>query len=352
MSFLERAWYKQSSWLLLLWPVSLLFRLLAFTRRKVQQAGNNGARYAVPIVIIGNISTGGTGKTPLLITLVNQLKKAGMKPGVVSRGYGGHASNYPLKVIESTDVNESGDEALVIVRNTQCPVVVDPDRVAAVDHLLSNQDVDIVLSDDGLQHYRLHRDIEIIVVDGQRLFSNGLCFPAGPLREPVHRLSEADYVFVNGGAEEQQLDGALVMELRPRFLINLLSGEKKPFSGVPFNMGNTVQAVSAIGNPDRFHQTLESLPHTVKHFTFPDHHSFDYDEFKTIGIDDKQPVVMTEKDAVKCKDFAQKNYWYLTVEVNLSSSFLEKFELQIAKFQELYSSESLASSKKEGNNAR
>ncbi|GJM12135.1 MAG: tetraacyldisaccharide 4'-kinase [Pseudohongiella sp.] len=337
MSFLERAWHEKAGWLILLWPVSVLFQALTKIRRSLQQPSSRPSNITVPVVVIGNISLGGTGKTPLLITLAQQLQKQGFKPGIISRGYGGEAPSYPLAVDGDSDVRQSGDEAFLIAERTGCPVYVAPDRSAALDALLANEDVDVVLSDDGLQHYRLYRDIEIVVVDGQRLFSNGLCLPAGPLRESTSRLKQVQHIVVNGepAKEITELSAASTMDLEPRMLVNLLSGEKRPFAGAPFNMGNTVQAVSALGNPQRFYDLLGRLPYQIEIFSFPDHHNFTVDDFEQQGIDAHQPVVMTEKDAVKCRQFAKNNFWYLSVEVSLESQFVERLIADIREVSTL-----------------
>jgi tetraacyldisaccharide 4'-kinase len=326
MNFLERAWYKRARWLILLWPVSVLFQLLTTIRRAAQQSKKRPSDLTAPLIVIGNISLGGTGKTPLLIALSQELLKQGFKPGIVSRGYGGHAPGYPLAVNSDSDVNQSGDEALLIAEKTGCPVYVDPDRSAALHALLFCEDVDVVLSDDGLQHYKLYRDLEIAVIDGQRLFSNGFCVPAGPLRESMYRLNGIQYIVVNGepAREIPQLARASRMQLEPRALVNLVSGEKRLFAEAPFDTNNKLQAVSALGNPQRFYALLERLPYQLVTFTFPDHHNFTAADFKRQGIDEHQPVVMTEKDAVKCRQFAKNNFWYLSVEVNLESQFVER----------------------------
>ena len=326
MSFLERAWHKRAGWLILLWPVSVLFQVLTKIRRATQQSKARPAYLTAPVIVIGNISLGGTGKTPLLITLSQELQKQCFKPGIISRGYGGDAPSYPLAVDGDSDVRESGDEAFLIAESTGCPVYVDPDRSAALHALLLHEDVDVVLSDDGLQHYKLYRDLEVVVVDGQRLFSNGFCMPAGPLRESMSRLNEVQHIVVNGEPvrEIPQLERASTMQLEPRSLVNMVSGEKRVFSAAPFNMGNKLQAVSALGNPQRFYALLERLPYQVETFSFPDHHSFTAADFEQQGIDVHQPVVMTEKDAVKCRQFAKNNFWYLSVEVNLESQFVER----------------------------
>lgn len=317
----------------MLWPVSLVFRLLISVRKLLQKPAARPASHRVPVVVVGNISVGGTGKTPLLMSLAVQLQTLGYRPGIVSRGYGGQATTYPLAVNADTEVGECGDEALLMAQKTSCPVVIDPNREAAVQFLLANNEVDVVLSDDGLQHYKLHRDIEIIVVDGQRMFGNGLCLPAGPLREPVSRLAQADYLVINGEAAEQrsELAAAFSMTLKPRYLINLASADRRPFGGAPFNMGSTLQAVSAIGNPERFYQLLDKLPYPVKKISFPDHHLFIESDFDSSRIDEHQPVVMTEKDAVKCRPFARANFWYLEVGVELPEEFLTSFSERLSQ---------------------
>ena len=336
MNFLESAWYRKAQWLILLWPVSILFRVLASLRRKSQEAGRRPLANKLPIVVIGNISVGGTGKTPLIIGLTTHLKAQGFKPGIICRGYGGQSDTYPLSVTAESSVAQCSDEAVLLALKTEVPVVIAPDRVAALNHLVENEDVNVIFSDDGLQHYRLPRDIEICVVDGQRLFGNGFCLPAGPLREPISRLEEMDYVVVNGLAAEKldSLSAAIQMELLPKYLVNLATDEKRPFGGAPFNMGTTVQAVAALGNPDRFYTLLEKLPYPLQKFSFPDHHLFTAEDFSERLLDEHQPVVMTEKDAVKCRGFARNNYWYLSTELSLPPAFLEEFTARVAKLIE------------------
>ena len=325
MNFLEGAWLKKAAWLHALRPLAWLFQMLSRFRQKMQRPASRPQSHAVPVIVIGNISVGGTGKTPLLIALANRFTEQGIRPGIIRRGYGGSAPDYPLTVTAATAVERCGDEALLMVQGTGCPLVVDPDRESALRCLLENASVDVILSDDGLQHYRLHRDIEIAVVDGQRLFGNRLCLPAGPLREPVSRLQSVDHIIINGegNSELAELKSATTMQLTPRFLINLGNGEKRPFAGAPFSMGNKIQAVSAIGNPERFYQLLDKLPYQLEKFSFPDHHLYSESDFEDRGIDMQQPVVMTEKDAVKCRQFAMPNFWYLSVDVKLQQEFLD-----------------------------
>ncbi|MFL2855472.1 MAG: tetraacyldisaccharide 4'-kinase [Pseudohongiellaceae bacterium] len=324
MSFLEKAWYRKAGWLISLWPLSILFQLLVLFRRWLQKIRSCPERISVPIVVVGNITAGGTGKTPLTIALARHLREKGFQPGIISRGYGGNAASYPMPVDANDNTTEAGDEPVMIAAATGFPVVVGPDRNAALQHLLATNEIDVVLSDDGLQHYKLYRDIEIAVVDGQRLFGNGLCFPAGPLREPISRLDSVDYVVVNGDNSAVH-ERAVVMEIEPKMFLNMANGEKRPFSGAPFNMGSTLQAVCGIGNPERFFSVLEKLPYPIDRFSFPDHYNFTAKDFLNAGIDEQRPLVMTEKDAIKCENFAKNNYWCLQVEINLPDSFLNEF---------------------------
>lgn len=377
---IERAWYSGALWLYFFWPLHRLFSFLAARRRR--RLSDGATKSPVPIIIVGNISVGGTGKTPLLISLCKHLQSKGYRPGVVSRGVGSEAPHYPFVVSATTAVNEAGDEALIIARHTLCPVVIDKDRCAAVSRLLEEHSVDVVLSDDGLQHYALARDIEIVVVDAQRGFGNGLCLPAGPLREPVARIAEADFVAVNGrkrdvtrvretllanrvvwassgrgaglvdcddstqGAADDADSRALPAEgfalrAEPDCFVNLLSGERRPYEGAPFKMGAKLQAVSGLGNPQRFYQLLAELPYTFQTHSFADHHWFTERDFK--DFDGIQPIVMTEKDAVKVVGFAENNYWYLTIKVKLPERFLASFDRRlsaaIARRQRIVSSQ-------------
>lgn len=329
MRFLEKAWYEQAWWLIVLWPLASLFRALVGVRRSVQQVLSRPEFISAPIIVVGNITLGGTGKTPLLIELSQHLKAQGIKPGVISRGYGGNAARYPMLVDEDTNPEIAGDESVLIAQRCACPIVVDPDRNAALKHLLESEQVDVVLSDDGLQHYKLYRDIEIAVVDGQRLFGNRLCLPAGPLREPIERLNSVDYIVINSNKNISHINNAIHMEMEPKFLINLVSDEKRPFNGAPFNMGTTLQAVCGIGNPERFYRALERLPYPIQRFSFPDHHKFAPNEFKKAGVDEHQPIIMTEKDAIKCADFAKSNFWFLESEINLPEEFLNEFTKKV-----------------------
>ncbi len=333
MRAIEKAWYEGAWWPYLLLPLSWLYRVLSGLRKAklVREAANNPL--AVPVLVIGNISVGGTGKTPLILALSSELKAAGLKVGIVSRGYGAAATEYPLEVNDAHDAELVGDEPRLLRRITQCPVVIDPQRRRACEFLLANHSVDVILSDDGLQHYALPRDIEIAVVDGERLFGNGLCLPAGPLREAPSRLRAVDVIVVNTGSQLRDVSAVLTavggndlppvhsMHLQPRMLHNMKNEEQRPFAGAPFKMGDRVQAVAGIGNPQRFFDLVDELPYAVEYFPFPDHHPYTEQDFKDAGIDLARPIVMTEKDGIKCQSFANENFWVLHADVQLPQQF-------------------------------
>ncbi len=314
MKLLQKAWYGETPWLLPLWPLEKMFTWLA-RRRRARLLAQGPWQPPVPLVIVGNISVGGVGKTPLVIALVKALTEQGWKVGVVSRGYGGRAPRYPLSVTAESEAAESGDEPLLIATECQCPVMVDPDRVAACQALLQQTDVDVIISDDGLQHYRLGRHVEIAVIDAQRGLGNGHCFPVGPLREPPQRLAEVDFCILNRSQDSpHEIRGLPVsaeMHLQPEPLQGLLE------SAIPLSPPATVNAVAAIGNPERFFQTLETLGYSVIPHAFKDHHAFRAEDLRFAN---DYPVVMTAKDVVKCRKFAQSHHYYLPVSAQLPPS--------------------------------
>ena len=285
-----------------------------------------------PVLVIGNISVGGTGKTPLIIALVKRLQLQGYRPGVISRGYGGKAPGYPYLLDSTSTAHEAGDEPVAIFQQTHAPVAVGPDRIAS-GKLLEDQGCDILLSDDGLQHYRLGRDIEIAVVDGQRGLGNGWRLPVGPLREPASRLKEVDWLVVNSPRAEFALNDDkneplfyVPMQIKPRQLVHLQSGRKMATDEIP----KQVNAVAGIGNPQRFADTLQSLGFAPQLHAFPDHHAFTPDD---LLFDQDLPVVMTEKDAVKCREFARPNWFYLPVVADLPDSFWTAFAQKLERIK-------------------
>lgn len=308
----------------LLLPISGLYRLGMAVRRCLYLRGFKKISYfPVPVIVIGNISVGGTGKTPLVICLAHHLRQEGWKPGIVSRGYTGKKTHLPQRVYETSDPRLVGDEAVLIAKKTACPMVVCRDRVAAVSMLLRDHDCNIVLSDDGLQHLALGRDIEIAVIDGEIRFGNGHCLPAGPLREPVKRLKTVDFIVNNGGPVcgewEMTLKADKIYAVANPSQILLATGLH----------GQTVHAVAAIGNPPRFFRLLENLGmHCIPH-AFPDHYFF---RAQDLDFESNALVIMTEKDAVKCQKFADQRLWCLSVSAQLPVQFFQILREKLRQF--------------------
>jgi tetraacyldisaccharide 4'-kinase len=314
-------WYGNNKLRWLLLPMTLIYRWVIFWRRFLYRKNIlKTHKFAVPVIIIGNIMVGGTGKTPLAIWLANYLQIQGIRPGIVSRGYGSKHHGVVL-VEENSDPMTVGDEPLLICRHTKCPVVVAKNRVAAVKKILATFDCDIIISDDGLQHYALGRDLEIVVIDGERRFGNGWCLPAGPLREPVSRLKKVDLMIVNGDAAAEQ---EYAMKLQAKDFCNVadFSSVKK----LSFFKNQTVHGVAGIGNPQRFFKLLRILGLNVIEHTFTDHYLF---RAKDLAFDDDLLIIMTEKDAVKCQKFAGDKHWFLRIEAKPDAKFIN----QLVKYQ-------------------
>lgn len=311
---IESIWYGSSPVKWLLMPLTGLFSLVVKLRRGCYRWGVLYAyRLPVPVIVVGNITAGGTGKTPLTLWLVNFLREQGYKPGIISRGYGGKSSTWPQAVTAESNPDLVGDEAVLLATRAACPVAVGPDRVATGELLLNEFDCDIIISDDGLQHYRLERDVEIAVIDGKRREGNGLMLPAGPLREPIARLTSVDAVVVNGGRAQR---GEFEMTLQGRRLENLTDNDwTKDLEELA---GKQVHAVAGIGNPSRFFAALRQAGLEVIEHPYPDHHQF---SAKDVQFDDFLPVLMTEKDAVKCRGFANERMWVLPVTATLGEVF-------------------------------
>jgi tetraacyldisaccharide 4'-kinase len=330
MSFLEDSWYKGGGWTRLLAPLSSIYGSVVAKRRdNFLSAQAELWQPPVPIVVVGNISVGGTGKTPVTLALIKYLTLLGYKPGVVSRGYGGKALSYPYEVMAGSSAEHSGDEPLLIKQRTGCCVVVDPDRVAAAKYLLTVSDCDIIISDDGLQHYALVRHIELAVVDGVRGLGNGCLLPAGPLREPSQRLREVDLVLINGGHWSYSAGESDRFSLQAENFVNIKTGKIKALA----EWENTsCHAIAGIGNPQRFFNTLADLNINVNtQKAFVDHHKITQAE---IAFNDNLPVLMTEKDAVKCRQFSSDNLWYLSVNAIFPAGFLTKFTLALEQLRE------------------
>lgn len=324
MSWLEQRWYRREvapeMWLLL--PLTLLFKLLVWLRLWLFKLGVK-KQHKIPaiVIVVGNISVGGNGKTPLVILLAKWLMAAGYQPGILSRGYGGKADSYPHFVTPACSAQVIGDEPVLIRRNLTCPMIVDPVRYRGAMALVKQYQCNVILCDDGLQHYALGRDIEIAVVDGVRRFGNGWMLPMGPLREPVKRLKKANFTVVNGGtaqADEHQ------MTLQPDKLVNVKSPQQTQLLQ---QLKQPVIAAAAIGNPQRFFNLLTQQGVVLKQqLGFADHHPF------SPGDLPRETLLMTEKDAVKCQAFADENWWFLPVNAQLDDSFKQQLLAKLAEF--------------------
>jgi tetraacyldisaccharide 4'-kinase len=307
--WLEALWYGKSplAWLLL--PVAALFRLVVVIRRHAYRAGwLRVHRVAVPVIVVGNITVGGTGKTPVVAWLAGFCRAAGYRPGIVSRGYGSRPASKPRLVRPTDAADDVGDEPLLLSRLTGVPVCIHPDRVAACQRLLA-EGVNLIIADDGLQHLRLHRDLEIVVVDGERQLGNGHMLPAGPLREPAGRMSEADLVLVNGGPVARQ--GQVEM----RTLITRLRRlDGSADCALEDLSGQRVRVVAGIGNPARFYAQLSEAGLVVLPVPVPDHGRVD---LRTLCAESKAPIVMTEKDAVKYSPDISIPVWVAQLEMDM-----------------------------------
>lgn len=327
MSRWHDAWYRGQPIFWLLLPLSLLFLIITAVRRWAYARGLlTSYRAPVPVIVVGNITVGGTGKTPLVLALVERLRTAGYRPGIVSRGYGGESANYPRLVAAEDSASEVGDEPLLLAQRTQVPVVIDPKRGRGVQALLASADCDVIICDDGLQHLALQRDIEIVVIDGMRGFGSGLPLPAGPLRELPSRLKTVDFCVSNGEFLERAS-----ADFQP-YVMRLAAEAWQPVSVATTDasqpeVGSAVQAVAGIGHPERFFSMLRQQGYVVTGHAFVDHHAYLEAD---LSFDTKQALVMTEKDAVKCRHMALNNAWYVPVKAQLPDTFWQHVLARLA----------------------
>lgn len=323
MNFLEKLWYKPHyrylAWLLV--PLSWIFQRLALQRK--QKLEITAKKLETPVIVIGNLTVGGTGKTPVVIALARFLMHQGINVGVISRGYKSQAEHEknPVIVNDESTPTEIGDEPYLIYRETLCPIVVHPKRVEALNTLLKHFKVDVVLSDDGLQHYALARDIEIVVLDAKHKLGNGFCLPAGPLREPAKRLNNVDFILLNQGMQSTIKEDAaktFSFEVKPEHLVKV----DTTHAVMPLNFLEKLKcyAVAGIAQPERFFDTLRKLGAEVVPETFPDHHEFSKHDFATLN---NLPIIMTQKDAVKCEKLGLTNAYALEICAELPEAFLQ-----------------------------
>ena len=311
---LTELWYRERARPSLLQPLAWLYGAAVGMRRRAYAAGwLRTHSVGKPVVVVGNLTVGGTGKTPLTIYLARALTARGLRVGIVSRGYGSRNGSGPRAVEPHSPWREVGDEPLIIARRTACPTVVGIDRVAAARSLVA-RGVDVIVADDGLQHLALARECEIIVIDGARGFGNARVLPAGPLREPLARLRRADAVVVNGASGHASLARALPCGAPLRMVVTATEAvrvdEREPPRSLASFRGQRVHAVAGIGNPARFFAELRSHGVILTEHAFPDHHPLAAAE---LAFGDELPVLMTEKDAVKCTAFAAPHWWYVPV---------------------------------------
>ncbi len=319
VSAVQRSWQGISFVTVLLTPLSLIYHLIITVRRWAYKLGLLSVYHApVPVVVVGNITVGGTGKTPIIIELARALQSRGWHPGIISRGYGAKLTE-PAVVTPDSDPRKVGDEPVLISQQTHLPVVAYPDRALAIRTLLRN-DVDIILSDDGLQHFAMGRAVEISVVDGEFSYGNGLLLPAGPLREPRSRLNGFDIqIRRNGSAESGEI---LVVSNLSRAR-NIVDGEQKDLGDFE---GTSVVAIAGIHYPDRFFNGLAAKSIELETLAFSDHH-----QFTSGDLPADRTVLMTTKDEVKCREFAQKSWWAVDQETILPDQIIEKIERTIGQ---------------------
>ena len=321
---IQHAWHKKNLlFYAALVPLSWLFGGLVAARRGLYKCAIlKSYALPVPVIVVGNVSMGGTGKTPVVMWLVQELKQRGYKPGVISRGYGANVTA-PISVNANSQASDVGDEPLLIFKRCNCPVFVGKNRVAAGEALLkAHAECNVIISDDGLQHYALKRDMEIAVVSGDAL-QGAYLLPAGPMREPFSRLSEVDAIVFNG---KKTLDSAFEMQLVGAQFYNLLDPNLKA-SAVDF-AGKNIKAIAGIGKPERFFEHLRNLGLNFAGMGFADHHEFIAQDLEKLQCD---ALLMTEKDAVKCQAFAQAHYWVLPVEANIDEGLLDVVLQKIAR---------------------
>ncbi len=310
--WVNSVWYGQNKLANLLLPLSGIFAVSAQARQWKQKKSK--INFSVPVIVVGNITVGGTGKTPMVTSLVSELRQQGYQPGIASRGYGGQARQ-PTLVNQSHNAEQVGDEPLMIFNRTQAIVVVGQNRLDVISELINTHQCDVIVCDDGMQDYRFEHDIEIIMVDGDRVFGNHKRLPAGPLREPVSRLQQANFVVATTKPVPAVSKDCMKLQLNE--CVQLTNPDNK--CSLDEFKGQSVHAVAGIGNPDRFFNSLASLGLKVIKHPYPDHTRYKSADF---SFSDQNPILMTEKDAVKCSQLSLDNAWYVPVQAILPDDFM------------------------------
>ncbi len=328
-----QGWDKPRLLNYLLLPVSLLYSSLISLRRWLYQVGIfPSTAVSVPVIVVGGVTAGGAGKTPVVIALIKHLVKQRYRPGVVSRGYGGKSPYWPREVSAETTAELVGDEPQLIFERVGVPVIVGPNRVDDAEMLIDRFGCDIIVSDDGFQHFAIRRDLDIVVVDGQSGLGNGWCLPSGPLRER-NGLSRADLILINGpenhlqniAARYESKCMAFCMELSDAIALD--GGIKKNLGSFP---DDPIIAIAGLGNPNRFFLQLEKLGLQITRKIFPDHHNYrekDLEDFQ------HKTILMTEKDAIKCRDLKSiTNSWYVPGTANIEQRFYRRLDEKLRTF--------------------
>ena len=310
---IDKLWYKKNVIFYILIPLEIFYWALLQTKNILYRIGIlKVKKLDVPVIVVGNLTVGGTGKPPLVIEIVRSLLKNGYSPGIICRGYGGKMKNLPHLITKEDRFLLAGDDALLLLEETKCPVVIDSNKIRGCYALLNNERIDTIISDDGLQHPQLARDIEIAVVDGKRRCGNGPLIPAGPLRESAARLNKIDLVVVNGGSKmknEYSMSGTLT------YAVRLLDGKKKELS--TFEQ-ETIDAICGIGNPDRFFDDLNNAGVKVRKHYYPDHYLYKPEDLCKFN---SSRLFMTSKDAIKCRQFAQIDWWVIPQSIEIENDF-------------------------------
>ena len=316
----DRFWYEPHPVRVLLLPLAILFYLLSCIRRWLYKSGLlDIQKFPVPVIVVGNITVGGTGKTPLVIWLTGHLRSLGYKPGIVCRGYGGKALDWPQPVDGGSDPAMVGDEAVLLAMRTGCPLWAGPDRSAAVRGLLQQSDCDLVISDDGLQHYAMDRNLEILVIDGERGLGNGCLLPAGPLRETAGRLRTVDLVISNGAWRK---DVPQMHMVRPRLVP--LQDMRQAGESLDMFEGKRVHALAGIGHPEKFFKMLEQHGLKLVRHAFVDHHEFTPEDLR---LGPELPILMTDKDGVKCRQMLQGDGWVVRIDAQPGKEFISRLNI-------------------------
>ena len=315
--WVNNLWYTDNKLALIFLPLSGVFFLLSSLRQLIQKYfPGQCIKFSVPVIIVGNITVGGAGKTPMVIHLAKELSTLGYRVGVSSRGYG-RQDKHTLVVTEAHSSIDVGDEPLLILANTQSSVVVGNNRKENIHKLIDVCDCNVVICDDGLQDYRFEHDVEIIMIDGQRLFGNGYLLPAGPLRESVQRLNSSDFNVVT----TKQLPSVSADFMLLQCNVAKKLGNTDKFIELSSMSGKKVHAIAGIANPDRFFSMLEVFGIELIRHPMPDHYDYSVSDLE---FNDDLPIFMTEKDAVKCQHISSSNCWFIPIETTLSDTFITR----------------------------